>query len=91
MDGRVPDDALFADLLPAGLKLGLDEAQDLPRPASGVLWTAGQDDTQGDKRNVDDGQVQRLSQILRRDIADVRPLHADDPAGPAGCFQASWP
>ena len=30
MDGRVADDALLADLLPVGLELRLDEAEDLP-------------------------------------------------------------
>ena len=36
----------------------------------------GQDDPQGNEGNIHNGQVQRLSELLRRDIADVRPLHA---------------
>ena len=78
MDRWVPHDTLFANLLPPRLKLGLDEAQHLPLRLEKLLHRR-QNDMQGDKRDVDDRKVQRLSQILRRDIADIRPLHADDP------------
>ena len=48
MDGRVADDALLADLLPAGLELRLDEAEDLPRRLQ-QCTDGGQDDPQGNE------------------------------------------
>ena len=76
MHSRIAHNALFADLFLAGFKLGLDEADDLSVLPQ-QLPHGGQNDPERDERHVDDRQIQRLAEIVRRDIADVRPLHHD--------------
>ena len=77
MYGRIAHDALLADVFLSGLELRLDEAEHLSGGLEQLLdgW---KDDLQRDERYVHHRQVQRLTEILRRDIADVGPLHHDD-------------
>ena len=77
MHGRVADNTLFADLVLPRFKLRLNEAQHLPCGLQKRLYDR-KNQAERDKRYVDDRQVKRLAQILRCNIADVRPLHDDD-------------
>ena len=67
---------VLADVFLSGLKLRLDEAEHLSGGLEQLL-NGRKDDFQGNKRDVHNGQVERLAEILRRYIADVRPLHHD--------------
>ena len=85
MDGPVADNALLADLFPAGFELGLDQAYHLrPRPQD--LQGGRQDPGQGDKGNIHRCEIRLFRgsggrvclQILRLHVAEVGLLHADD-------------
>ena len=77
VDFRLADNALFADLALAGLKLRLDHADaDSVRRADGVCHR--EDMLERDERNVHAEERTRLCQVLRLYIADVRSFHIDD-------------
>ena len=79
MDGTVPDDAVLAHILPPGLELGLDEAEHLTPILLQQVLDGGQDNTKGDEADVDDTQIQGLTDVLGGHIADVGALHDHDP------------
>ena len=77
MHRRVSDNALFPDVLLPSLKLRLDQAKHLSRRLQQLL-DRRQHDPQRDERHIDHREVERFAEILRRHIADVRPLHYND-------------
>ena len=78
VDGRVTDDAVFSDLLPARLELGLDEAHH--RRAilqQGCRWA--QDMFQRDKRHVGARKIHPIREIRRLRVPEVVLFHTHDP------------
>ena len=74
VDLGIPDNALLAHVFLAGLELGLDQAQNLTGGLQQRL-DGGQHDLEADEAHIDNGQIQRFSQIFRGHIADIGPLH----------------
>ena len=74
MGALLPDNALLADLVPPGLKLGLDQAEYLPRLLQELL-NGRQNDFQRDEAHIHHGQIQWLPQLLGRHIADIGLFH----------------
>ena len=73
MQSRIPHDTAFTDLALADLELGFDQRQD-----GGVLlhkWEDSRyDNFEGNKRNVDRDEIDRLSDGFKRQVADVGPF-----------------
>ncbi len=73
MKCRIPHDTAFADLTLADLELGLDQRQD-----GGVLLhklkDSRYDDSEGNKRNVDRDEVDRLADGFKGQVANVGPF-----------------
>ena len=76
MNGRVADSPFFANLFPASLKLGLDQADDLAVLGKQISHRE-QYLGQGDKGNVDGGKSRSFLNVLRHYVTDVCFLHAD--------------
>ena len=71
----VTDNALLAHIFLTGLKLRLNEAQNLALLGFQQIFDGGQDDLQPNEAHIDHRKIQRLSQILRGHIADIGALH----------------
>ena len=79
VDRRVGDHAAApVDLGPPGLELRLHE-QDHRRPRLAQRHQHRDDHAQRDERHVDDHDVDRPADRVRRRVADVRPLEHHDP------------
>ena len=76
MYGRVAHNAFLSDIFFPGLKLRLDKAEHLPGGFEQLL-NGRKHNFQRNKRHIHDRQIKRFSEILRRDITDIRPLHYD--------------
>ena len=72
---RVPDNALLANLLPAGFKLGLYQTGHI----AAVLQNVGhrrQDQLQGNKAHVDGCKIQLVRDLLMGQVPGIGALHA---------------
>ncbi len=78
MNLRFPDDALFPDFLPAGLELGLDQADHMSRIFQQISRRY-QNFGQRNKGNVHGCKVQPVLNIFRLHIAEIGFFHADNP------------
>ena len=91
MHSRVPDNALFAHLFPAGLELGLYQTGHL----TAVLQNAGhrrQDQLQGDKAHVDAmAKSSSIRDLLRGSDTGRWCAPCTPHGGRSRSFQASWP
>jgi hypothetical protein len=77
MQRRVADDAAFADLFFFQLELRLDETDDVAVRLQ-HFEDRSEDEGQGDKRNVDDDEVDGLGKVRRGEVADVETLPRGD-------------
>ena len=76
--GRVTDNAVFAHLFAASLKLGLDQA-DTHSVRSGDGLRHREDMMQRDKRDIYAEKLDWLCQLVNGHVADVCALHIDHP------------
>ena len=74
--GRIPYNTLFADLFPAGLKLGLNQAGDLTALPQQAI-KSGKNQLEGDEGHVDGCKIQLIRDLLMGQIPGIRALHAD--------------
>ncbi len=77
MNGRVTDHALFSYLVLARFKLRLDKAYHLALRLQKRADRA-QNETERNEAQIGNSNVHLLRDLFMRNIADIRPLHADD-------------
>ena len=77
MYGRIPYDALFADILSARFKLRFYKTHKLSVILE-ELTDCGNDQSQRYERNVDTAEIDLLADILGFDISDICTFHADN-------------
>ena len=82
VDRGVADDAVVG-APPAGLELRLDQGDDRGRgPGPERRGDGTKNEGQGDEGHIDDGQLDRLAEGVRRQETGVRPVVNDDPRIP---------
>ena len=77
MGAFLPDYAFLSDLFPSGLKLGLDQTDNLSVLRHQLLHR-NQHFGQGDERNIYGYKLNFIINILRCHVPDVGFFHADD-------------